>query len=190
MKIAPIDTFNSIKNAVKNKRTQQLAVPAVSAPLVAYIAGDSKDTHLKEIKDFFFRKNITFPEHLHPNPSTNSGLNELSKTTLRRKLDELYEKGRIRKDEHDRYVKKIAFTGREHELPEDAEINNIAETDMTLPDELQSVIESPDLETSHDVIKSVLGEEFLGNHELDTDWGLMPAIKSMGEELMDPGDWM
>lgn len=191
MKVTPIiKSYFINKNILENRNAKKLAVPVVSAPLVAYIPGDSKDKTLQQIKEFLSRKNITYPEHLHPNPSTNSGLNEESKTKLRRKLDELYDKGRINKEEHDRYTRKIAFTGKEPEVPGDAEVNSIAETDMKLPDELQSVLDSPEIETPEGVIKSVLSEEFLNNHELDTDWGVMPAIKSIGEEIMDVGDWL
>lgn len=119
--------------AIARKQTNKMnsikkAMPIVAAPILAYYIGEGTDRNTEEILDFLKRKNIKIPDYLKPHADTKSGLNAPSKDKIKETLQKAYEKGEITQKEHERYTRKLTFTGNE-EAAEQSSVHSDGEVD-------------------------------------------------------------
>ena len=111
MKILRIGVQNKI-NKFKYLNKKSLFIPVASTPIVAYYIGESKDKKAQEVIDFFKRKNLKLPNHIKPHADTGAGFNSQTQSSFKKALDDELRKGRITQQEHDKYTKKLIFTGK------------------------------------------------------------------------------
>ena len=111
MKIQPIKFTNQLTNVLHKTKAQQLSLPIVATPIIAYYVGESQDKNVDEILNFFKRKHIKVPDFLKPHADTQTGLNGASQTKIKQALNEAYQKDKISYEEYKKYTNKVNFTG-------------------------------------------------------------------------------
>ena len=172
-------------------------MPIVALPIVAYIS--TQESNTKDLKDFFFRKNLTWPDYVKPHPDTKEGICYPDKRKVKEALKDALDKKRISKNEYDTYSKKVPFTGKEDEFDYNAgddysaeaeDFKNSLHCDTELSFELNQELNAPSFSSTRGLMKSILGEDLVNKFEADLDetWDAMSHIKQMTLEVLGFGN--
>lgn len=189
----------SVLNQIAKKQivTKKSVIPFVTLPLVAYTSVQAQNT--KDLKDFFFRKGLKWPDYVHPHPDTKEGISYPDKHKITDALEDALKHKRISEKEFNIYSRKVPFTGSEDGLDYDAgddystEIEDFKESlpyDTDLSPELNDILKAPSFSSSKGLMTSILGEDLVNKFETDLDdaWDVMSHIKQMTIEVLGLGD--
>lgn len=154
-----------VKRNFANQATSKL--PILEKPLLQYSASDDRNRVAAQILNFLKEKKIDLPNIIKWDLK-NGGFMEYTKTDLKVKLNIAKSNGKITEEEHQTYMNKIAFTGKNNTTP-DIEIfpeaeetvgrtivftsQPVKDIDVSLPESLQEIVDS---DTSIELLDSKL----------------------------------
>ena len=206
----PIVQINS------NKILKSKNMPIVTTPLLAYYIGEYQDDNVDKILNFLKIKHIPIPSALSPHSLTKTGWDPASQTKVKNTLKNAFDKNQITAEEYNKYSEKIKFTGRPdnidtHETTLDGDItgepsqiydvnsdlsdldsesremlNEINNTDMSLPPDLQEIIDMPSIDTPDGFLDTIFGGLPDGMSVAGDVWSM---LKDIANDILDVGDW-
>lgn len=205
----PIVKINS------NKILKSKNMPIVTTPLLAYYIGEYQDDNVDKILNFLNNKHIPVPSALTPHSLTKTGWDPASQTKVKNTLKNAFDKNQITEDEYNKYSEKIKFTGHPDNIdaPEanldsdiigeppkiydvncdlsnlDSEsremLDEINNTDMSLPPDLQEIIDMPSIDTPDGFLDTIFGELPDGMSVPSDIWSM---LKGIAHNILDLGD--
>jgi hypothetical protein len=139
----------SAKKMLKRVPTQNVnpvskTMPLVAMPLVLY---DIYNANTKKLFDALDRNDIKVPKNISVSPISNSGLDEASKSKVRREIQNAFRDKKIDERTKNDLMAKVNFTGKTDELADSVNIDTDFNTDLvdiSSSEGFQEIVDTPD----------------------------------------------
>ena len=198
-----------VKNALKIKPKEEVALPVVVVPILAYMQTQKDKIKEKLAKEALKKSDKYFTDNYHDSveqlkkagvkgnyekyiDSTsgrlNSSGNKITNTPFKGAPDDLNTHATTLDEDITSNPSKIYNTSDLSDLDSESremldEINN---TDMSLPPDLQDIIDMPSIDTPEGFIDTIFGDLPEG---MSVDEDIWSMLKNIADDILDFGDW-
>lgn len=200
-----------VKNALKIKPKEEIAIPVVSVPILAYMQKTHKDKIAEKLaKEAENKSNKYFTDNYHDSveqlkkagvkgnydkyiDSTsgrlNSSGNKITNTLFKGAPDDLNTQATTLDEDITGNPSKIYNNSDLSDLDSESRemLEDINNTDMSLSPDLQEIIDMPSIDTPEGFIETIFGELPDGMSVPSDIWSM---LKNIADDILDFGDWL